>query len=218
MANWLERRGDFRSEVSSNADLARKTAELLSIVQEFKGDLAHLGANAEWAHVFPAMKALLVMQLKGAGNALVAQANRLNPDQQHLSSLDASVLYEPGDPRLTVSVVAGILDEIATKLTQVSGTKLTQVNGTKLTQVNGTVAGQGCFVATAVYGCPDAPQIQVLRRFRDSVLLHSRPGKCCVRAYYACAPGLSRRLQRRRWALRALRAALDKFVRRLEKA
>jgi len=139
-------------------------------------------------------------------------------------------------------VVAGILDEIATKLTQVSGTKLTQVsgtkltqvngtkltqvsgtkltqvNGTKLTQVNGTVAGQGCFVATAVYGCPDAPQIQVLRRFRDSVLLHSRPGKCCVRAYYACAPGLSRRLQRRRWALRALRAALDKFVRRLEKA
>jgi hypothetical protein len=72
-------------------------------------------------------------------------------------------------------------------------------------------------VATAVYGSADAPEVQVLRRFRDSVLLHSLPGKFCVRVYYAWAPSLARGLERRRWAMRALRGALDKFVRRLEK-
>ena len=209
MANWLERLGGFSTESSSNAELARKAAELLSIVQEFKGDLAYLGANAEWANVFQITKALLVMQLKGACNTLVARANELNPDKEHFSSLDASVSYEIGDHRLTVSVVAGILDGIAAKLTQVKGT----VGPPAATPA----AGRGCLVATAVYGSPDAPQVQVLRRFRDSVLLHSLPGKFCVRAYYAWAPSLARRLQRSRWAVRALRGALDKFVRHLEK-
>jgi len=45
----------------------------------------------------------------------------------------------------------------------------------------------GCFVATAVYGNPDAPQVQVLREFRDNVLMHNPAGKRFVGFYYSGA-------------------------------
>ena len=48
-----------------------------------------------------------------------------------------------------------------------------------------------CFVATAVYGNPECLEIQILRQFRDSVLLKSRVGKYLVLMYYAVGPFLA---------------------------
>lgn len=47
-----------------------------------------------------------------------------------------------------------------------------------------------CYVATAVYGSYDCPQVWVLRRFRDEVLLLMRCGKFFVKTYYAVSPTL----------------------------
>jgi len=44
-----------------------------------------------------------------------------------------------------------------------------------------------CFVATAAYGTPFAEKIDVLREFRDRVLMKSVAGRKLVDAYYACA-------------------------------
>jgi len=46
----------------------------------------------------------------------------------------------------------------------------------------------GCFIATAAYGTPTAEQIDVLREFRDSVLLESTAGSQFVALYYQFSP------------------------------
>ena len=46
----------------------------------------------------------------------------------------------------------------------------------------------GCFIATAAYGTPTVEEIDVLREFRDSVLLESIPGSIFVSLYYQVSP------------------------------
>ena len=42
-----------------------------------------------------------------------------------------------------------------------------------------------CFVATAVYGDRNAPQVELLRGFRDNVLIRSSLGRSLVDFYYS---------------------------------
>ena len=46
----------------------------------------------------------------------------------------------------------------------------------------------GCFIATAAYGTPAAEQIDVLPKFRDTVLLESTAGSLFVALYYQLSP------------------------------
>lgn len=60
----------------------------------------------------------------------------------------------------------------------------------------GEESKDGCFIATACYGGVDAPQVLVLRRFRDEALLSSRWGRRIVAVYYWLSPPVAQRLSR----------------------
>ena len=75
----------------------------------------------------------------------------------------------------------------------------------------------GCYVATAVYGSYDCPQVWTLRRFRDNALAKTWYGRACIRIYYAISPKLVKL-----WGHNARfqifwRARLDKLVGKLQR-
>ncbi len=55
---------------------------------------------------------------------------------------------------------------------------------------------EGCFIATAAFGYYDAPQVQLLRDFRDHYLLSHSPGEWFVKQYYTHSPRVARYIER----------------------
>ncbi len=56
---------------------------------------------------------------------------------------------------------------------------------------NADVDGGFCFIATAAYGSTQEPHVQVLRKFRDNVLMQSAAGQKFVETYYRLSPPLA---------------------------
>lgn len=74
----------------------------------------------------------------------------------------------------------------------------------------------GCYVATAVYGSYDCPQVWTLRRFRDDTLAKSWYGRAFIRTYYAISPTLVKWFGQTAWFQKLWRGKLDKMVKNLQ--
>lgn len=70
----------------------------------------------------------------------------------------------------------------------------------------------GCYVATAVYGSYDCPQVWTLRRYRDFELANSWRGRAFIKAYYAISPTLVKWFGNTNWFKSLWRGKLDRMV------
>lgn len=70
----------------------------------------------------------------------------------------------------------------------------------------------GCYVATAVYGSYDCPEVWTLRRFRDDTLDRTWYGRAFIRTYYAVSPTLVRWFGTTGWFRSLFKAPLDRLV------
>lgn len=74
----------------------------------------------------------------------------------------------------------------------------------------------GCYVATAVYGSYDCPEVWVLRRFRDYSLAQTWYGRIFIKIYYAISPLLVKWVGGKAWFMDLFRPMIDKMVTRLK--
>ena len=71
--------------------------------------------------------------------------------------------------------------------------------------------GSSCFIASAVYGSYEHPQVLKLRYFRDSTLRKSLLGRCFISFYYIVGPHLAKLPSRSTRIRNLLRSLFDRF-------
>lgn len=70
----------------------------------------------------------------------------------------------------------------------------------------------GCYIATAVYGSYDCPEVWVLRRYRDYKLRKTIFGRVFIKTYYSISPILVKLFGKTKWFQKIWRNKLDKMV------
>ncbi len=73
----------------------------------------------------------------------------------------------------------------------------------------------GCYVATAVYGSYDCPEVWTLRRFRDYSLAKNWFGRLFIALYYLFSPTVVKCFGHANWFNKLWRPRLDRFVTKL---
>ena len=90
--------------------------------------------------------------------------------------------------------------------------------GYKLKNSGTNNSSGGCYVATAVYGSYDCPEVWTLRRYRDNTLAESWYGRAFIHTYYAVSPSLVKWFGDTDWFRNMWKPKLDKMVQKLNKA
>lgn len=76
----------------------------------------------------------------------------------------------------------------------------------------------GCYIATAVYGSYDCPEVWTLRRYRDTVLSSTWYGRLFIKVYYAVSPTVVKMFGNTTWFNYFWRDWLDKKVKLLQES
>ena len=74
---------------------------------------------------------------------------------------------------------------------------------------------KGCYIATAVYGSYDCPQVWTLRRFRDHTLAETWYGRVFIHIYYAISPTIVKWFGHTEWFKKIWKDKLDRMVAKL---
>ena len=78
-------------------------------------------------------------------------------------------------------------------------------------------SSSGCYVATAVYGSYNCPEVWVLRRFRDYVLAKTFYGRLFIKLYYTISPIIVKIFGKTEWFKNMCRIPLGRLVSKLQR-
>lgn len=92
---------------------------------------------------------------------------------------------------------------------------LSDIDGKLVINNDGRKSSGGCYVATAVYGSYDCPQVWTLRRFRDDFLAEKFLGRIFIKCYYSVSPWVVKHFGKNKLFKAFFKPTLDKFVNRL---
>jgi hypothetical protein len=108
---------------------------------------------------------------------------------------------------------AGNISEFL-NLTPPSGSETAYANQYTATpgEVVGLLNKHKCFIATAAFGSPMEPHVELLRNFRDRVLAHFSLGKKFIRFYYQNSPPVAEFIAQHDWLRALVRGALWPIV------
>lgn len=84
-------------------------------------------------------------------------------------------------------------------------------NGDRCRELAG-VKKQGCYVATAIYGSYDCPEVWTLRRYRDNTLAETWYGRLFIRTYYIISPTIVKWFGNTDWFKKIWKVRLDRMV------
>lgn len=106
---------------------------------------------------------------------------------------------------------------IGETMTIKTGKSTTQTNTTRTQPQKTYSSNSGCYIATAVYGSYNCPEVWTLRRYRDNVLDNSWYGRLFIQTYYAISPTLVKWFGNEDWFKNLFLNPLNKWVAKLNK-
>ena len=106
----------------------------------------------------------------------------------------------------------GMLDSLFSEIAKESSGSAIPSNQKQVSQSS---LKEGCYIATAVYGDYNAPEVLLLRMFRDGVLKKSKLGRLFIKIYYAISPTLAHKLKNHPFVNSKIKIILDHIVRQI---
>ena len=139
----------------------------------------------------------------------VAADNKFNGDLQNSARKIAKLLLDAGADA-TVTTTAGVA--IYNNKTDAEIASMIRAKFPTLEKGKSS----GCYVATAVYGSYDCPQVWTLRRYRDYTLAETWYGRAFIKTYYAISPTLVKWFGHTDWFKNMWKGKLDRMVSKLQ--
>lgn len=84
--------------------------------------------------------------------------------------------------------------------------------GSEIAATKGKKRKSGCFIATAVYGSYNSPEVKLLRKFRDEILSNNIFGRLFIKSYYIFSPLLADYIINHKRLKNIIKQLLDKVV------
>ncbi len=142
---------------------------------------------------------------------LILLEDELYPIDISLKTNNRLIVDFKKDPLILENSNDEIIEDIRKKAEAAHLITNTKAIGTDSENSNNSRSG-GCYVATAVYGSYDCPEVWTLRRFRDLYLSQSWHGRAFIKAYYTISPALVRIFGETEWFRHFWKNKLDKMI------
>ncbi|MFZ2087950.1 MAG: CFI-box-CTERM domain-containing protein [Desulfobaccales bacterium] len=208
----------FRELRTIDSKYAKYSTEQLEVI------LTHLSDPAEKDLVKTELSKRYYNHYLGILHTPDGQAETAAPSTPEGPASPAGGAETPGQPTgQTPPAASAALEEDLAGIPEVSpiSLQLPPSQETAHQRAEQKVPGKGkrrfCFIATAAYGSPLAPEVTVLQDFRDTYLARHSLGERCIEAYYRISPLLAHQISRHQALQRLTRFFLAPIILLLKK-